>query len=126
MRSGHPLAMAAGVATMEVYKEEGLFNKANELGKYFEDAMHSLKGLPHIVDIRNSGLMAAIELAPAAGVPAKRSMDIFDRCFDKGVLVRAAGATVAVAPPLILEKKHIDQIVDVLRKSVIESAKAIP
>jgi beta-alanine--pyruvate transaminase len=117
--------MAAGIATMEVYTGEKLFENAANLSGYFENAMHSLKGLPHVTDVRNIGLMAAIEVAMIPGAPLKRTMDIFDRCFEHGVLVRGAGNTLAVAPPLICEKKHIDRIVDVLNKSIQESAKQL-
>jgi beta-alanine--pyruvate transaminase len=117
--------MAAGIATMEVYKEEGLFENAKALSGYFEEAVHSLKGHPNIVDIRNYGLMAAIDFAPLPNAPAKRTMDVFDKCFEKGVLVRGSGTTLAIAPPLICEKKHIDQIIDVVSKSIKESAKQL-
>jgi beta-alanine--pyruvate transaminase len=121
--SGHPLATAAGIATMDVYKEEGLFERAESLSGFFQEAMHSLKGLPNLIDIRNIGLMAAFEFTPNPKAPFKRAMDIMDKCFDKGLLVRAAGNTVAVAPPLIIEKKQIDMIIDILGKSIQQSAK---
>ena len=116
--SGHPLATAAAVATMDVYEQEGLFERAAELAPYFEDAVHSLKGLPHVIDIRNMGLMCGVELSPVAGHPGKRAYDAFLRCYDKGVLVRSAGDTVALTPPLIATKAHVDQIVDTLREAL--------
>jgi len=112
--SGHPLATAAAVATMDVYEQEGLFERGRELAPYFEQAVHSLKGLPHVVDIRNLGLMCGIELAPVAGHPGKRAYEAFLKCYEKGVLVRSAGETVALTPPLIATREHVDQIVATL------------
>ncbi len=120
--SGHPLAMAAGIATLEVFKEQQIFERADALAPYWQEAIHSLKGLPYVTDIRNVGLMGAVEVEPTAGNPNKRSLDIFDRCFEKGVFLRATGSLIACAPQLTSEKKHIDQIVDVLGQAIRESA----
>jgi beta-alanine--pyruvate transaminase len=114
--------MAAGIATLEVYKEQGLFEKAHELGQYFEDCAHALKGLPNVVDVRNYGLMAAVEFAPIPGDPFRRPLDVFDKAFQRGALVRASGMSIAVSPPLILEKKHIDRLFDTLATAIKESA----
>jgi beta-alanine--pyruvate transaminase len=108
--SGHPLAAAAGLATLDLYKEEGLFDRASELGGYWEDALHSLKGGRNIIDLRNMGLVAAIELEPRPGAPAKRGTELFHACFDNGLLVRATGDIIALSPPLILEKGHVDEM----------------
>ena len=116
--SGHPLACAAGIATLDTYAEEGLFERSRELETYFEEAVHSLRDARNVVDIRNFGMAAAIEVNPRPGAPTLRGMDVFHRAFDKGVLVRAAGETLALSPPLILEKSHIDQIVETLRESL--------
>jgi beta-alanine--pyruvate transaminase len=117
--SGHPLATAAAIATLDLYEHEGLFDRARELAPYYEQAVHSLKGLPHVIDIRNIGMMCGIELAPIPEQPGMRAYERFVKCFEKGVLVRSAGDTIALTPPLIAEKKHIDEIVgtlaDVLR-----------
>lgn len=121
--SGHPLAMAAGLAALEVYQEQKLFEKANVLGKYWEDALHSLKGLPHVVDIRNCGLMGAVEFAPVPGHPTKRAVDIFDRCFAKGLMVRNTGSIIAFSPPLICEKEHIDILANIFADAIVESSK---
>ncbi len=118
--------MAAGIATMEVFKEQEIFERANAMAPYWQEAIHSLKGLPHIVDIRNCGLMGAVEVEPSSGNPNRRSLDIFDRCFEKGVFLRATGSLIAMAPQLLCEKKHIDQIIDVLGKSIKESAEHCP
>ncbi len=106
--SGHPLACAAALATLDVYEEDGLFQRAAELSAYWEDAVHSLKGLPHVIDLRNLGLIAGIELAPIPGKPTARAFDVFLKCYEKGLLIRTTGDIIALSPPLILEKAHID------------------
>jgi beta-alanine--pyruvate transaminase len=116
--SGHPLACAAGIATMDVYEEEGLLTRAGSLAKYWEDGLHSLKGEPHVIDIRNCGLMGAIELEPRAGQPAKRAYEVFVNALEAGVLIRVTGDTIALSPPLIVEKSHIDQILDCVRRMI--------
>nr|WP_039853575.1 aspartate aminotransferase family protein [Hylemonella gracilis] len=112
--SGHPLACAAALATLDTYAEEGLLTRGAELESYFADALHALKGLPHVIDIRNIGLVGAVELAPLAGLPGKRAFDVFLQCFDLGVLVRTTGDTIAMSPPLIISKAQIDQLVGTL------------
>ena len=106
--SGHPLACAAALATLDVYEQDGLFQRAAELSAYWEDAVHSLKGLPHVIDLRNLGLIAGIELAPIPGKPTARAFDVFLKCYEKGLLIRTTGDIIALSPPLILEKAHID------------------
>jgi beta-alanine--pyruvate transaminase len=112
--SGNPIAAAAGIATLDTYAEEGLFQRAADLETYWQDALHSLKGLPHVIDIRNMGLIGAIELEPIAGAPTKRAFDAFLKCYDKGVLVRTTGDIIALSPPLIIEKDHIDTLIGTL------------
>ena len=114
--SGHPLACAAGNAALDIYREEGLFTRGAELARYWEDALHQLRGLPHVIDIRNLGLVGAIELEPIAGSPTKRAAQAFSAAFDKGVLIRTTGDTIALSPPLIVEKGQIDQIGETLRE----------
>ena len=114
--TGHPVAAAAGLATLEVYKEEGLFERCAELSQYWEDAVHALKDTRHVIDLRNLGLIAGIELEPREGAPGKRAYEAFTRCFDKGVLIRVTGDIIALSPPLIIEKEQIDQIFDTLRE----------
>jgi beta-alanine--pyruvate transaminase len=109
--SGHPLAAAAALATLDLYKSEGIFEHAGSLHGYWQDAVHSLKGKKHVIDIRNMGIVAAIELAPNAAGIGKRGMQLFHKCFDNGLLVRATGDIIALSPPLILQKSHIDEIV---------------
>ena len=109
--SGHPLAAAAGLATLDLYKSEGIWEHAASLHGYWEEAVHSLKGRRHIIDIRNMGIVAGIELEPRPGAPTKRATELFHKCFDNGLLVRATGDIIALSPPLILEKAHIDEMV---------------
>jgi beta-alanine--pyruvate transaminase len=113
--SGNPMAAAAGIATLETYKEEGLLTRGAELDGYFADALHALRDLPHVIDIRNIGLVGAIELEGIPGSPTKRAFSAFLKCFDKGLLIRTTGDIIALSPPLIVEKSHIDTIVSTLR-----------
>ncbi|HEV8312098.1 MAG TPA: aspartate aminotransferase family protein [Burkholderiaceae bacterium] len=109
--SAHPLACAAALGTLDTYADEGLLTRAAQLEGYFAEAVHSLKGAPNVIDIRNIGLVAGIELAPLAGQPAKRAFDVFLDCWERGVLIRTTGDTIALSPPLIIERAQIDQIV---------------
>ncbi len=113
--SAHPLATAAMRATIDIYQREQLFARAAKMAKPLEDAVHSLKGSPHVIDIRNLGLVAGIELQPRADAPGTRAAEVFQKCFDKGLMVRYTGDIIAMSPPLIIEDKHIDQIVTTLR-----------
>lgn len=112
--SGHPVACAAGLATLEIYEEEGLLTRAAGLAKEWEDALHSLKGLPHVADIRNLGLVGAIELVPREGAPGARGYDVFVDCFKKGLLIRVTGDVIALSPPLIVEREQIGDMVSVI------------
>ncbi|MBD2090031.1 aspartate aminotransferase family protein [Microcoleus sp. FACHB-1515] len=112
--SGHPLACAAALATLDVYEEEGLFDRARDLSSYWESAVHSLKDAPHVIDIRNLGLVAGIELAPIPGKPGARAYDLFVRCYEQGLLTRTTGDIIALSPPLIIEKHQIDRIVETI------------
>jgi beta-alanine--pyruvate transaminase len=116
--SGHPLACAAGLAALAVYREEGLFERAASLAPAFADALHSLRGAPHVIDIRNIGLMGAVELEPRKDQPTLRALDVFRHCFANGVLVRTTGDIIALTPPLIIEPAQIAQIVDALGKAL--------
>ncbi len=108
--SGNPMAAAAGIATLDTYREEGLFQRAADLAPYWEDALHSLKGLPHVIDIRNMGLIGAIELEPIPGEPTKRAFSAFLDAYEKGLLIRTTGDIIALSPPLIIEKEHVDTL----------------
>ncbi|QMV00032.1 aminotransferase class III-fold pyridoxal phosphate-dependent enzyme [Devosia sp. D6-9] len=113
--SGNPIASAAGLATLETYKDEGLLTRGAELAPYFEQALHSLKGERHVIDIRNIGLVGAIELESIPGAPTKRAFAAFVKAYEQGVLIRTTGDIIALSPPLIVEKQHIDTIVETLR-----------
>ncbi|HEY2051821.1 MAG TPA: aspartate aminotransferase family protein [Caulobacteraceae bacterium] len=118
--SGHPLAAAAGLATLDLYEAEGLFERARSLEGLFADAFHSLKGARHIVDIRNLGLVAGVELESRPGAPGARGMEVFQRCFEKGLLGRVTGDILAFSPPLIVEEGHLQHIVEVLGEALDE------
>jgi beta-alanine--pyruvate transaminase len=106
--SGHPLACAAGLAALETYEEEKLFDIPQ--AKHFEQGVHSLKGLPHVVDCRNLGLIGAVELQSRPGAAGERGYEVFEKCWDRGVFVRPVGDSIAFCPPLIAQNKHLDQM----------------
>jgi len=108
--SGHPLACAAGIATLEVFKEQGILEHARAMQPYWEDAVHSLRGLPHVIDIRTVGLVAGIELESIPGKPGARAYAAFKQAFADGILIRTTGDIIALSPPLVLEKQHIDEL----------------
>lgn len=116
--SGHPLAAAAGCATLDVYAEDDLFNRARSLEDIFADALHSLKDEPYVIDVRNFGLIGAVELTPIEGQPTARAMGIFRDCFDKGLIIRTTGDTVAFSPPLIVKETQIEETVETIRASL--------
>lgn len=118
--SGNPIASAAGLATLETYREQALFERAADLAPYWEEGLHSLRGLPHVIDIRNMGLIGAVELEPIAGEPTKRAFQAFLDCYDKGVLIRTTGDIIAMSPPLIIEKSQIDQLFGTLAEVLKE------
>jgi beta-alanine--pyruvate transaminase len=118
--SAHPVACAAGLATLDIYQKEGLLTRAASLSPQWEEAMHSLRGLPHVVDIRNYGLIGAAELEPRTGKPGARAFEIFTKCFERGIMVRQTGDTIAMAPPLIIEPKQITRLVETLGSVIRE------
>ncbi|MBZ6066599.1 aspartate aminotransferase family protein [Aeromonas schubertii] len=113
--SGHPVAAAAGLATLDIYQNEGLLTRARDMAGYWEEAVHALRGCKHVKDIRNYGLVAGIELEPMAGAPGKRAYEVFVRCFEKGALIRVTGDIIALSPPLIIEREQIDQLFNLLQ-----------
>ena len=113
--SGHPLAAAAALATLQLYEEEKLFERAKALESYFAERVHSLMEMPNVLDIRNLGLVAGIELEPRPGKPTARAYEAFQRCYEKGVLIRTTGDIIALSPPLIIDEPQIDQLVATLR-----------
>jgi beta-alanine--pyruvate transaminase len=116
--SGHPLACAAGLATLDAYAELGLFERAARIAPLWEEAAHALRGAPHVVDIRNIGLLAAIELEPRPGAPAARAVAAASRCFEAGILVRSAGEALVLSPPLIISEAQIDQLFSTIRRAL--------
>ena len=121
--SGHPVACAAAIATLELFAQEKLFERAGQMGKIMGNAMHStFKGLPNVVGIRTLGLAGAVELASIAGAPGKRAYDIFMDCYHHGVMVRPAGENVVICPPFIVENEHIDRIINVVADAIRKHA----
>jgi beta-alanine--pyruvate transaminase len=120
--SAHPLACAAGLATLDTYADDGLLTRATAMQAEFAEALHSLRDEPNVIDIRNIGLVGGIELKPRDGEPAKRAFDIFLDCWDKGLLIRTTGDTIALSPPLIIESQHIQRIIDTLRGALRRAA----
>jgi len=108
--SGHPVAAAAAVATLDLYENTGLFESSRAMHGYIADAAHGLRELPNVIDVRNIGLIAAVELKSRDGKPGARAYEAMVKCFERGVLVRITGDTIALSPPLIVEKSHIDEI----------------
>ena len=116
--SGHPVACAAGIATLDVYQEEGLFDQAKELEPVFEEALHSLKGLNQIIDIRNIGLMGAVHFGSGDKPATEFAANVFQHCYENDVLVRYSGEFLVLSPSLVATKEHIHQITDALRKAI--------
>jgi beta-alanine--pyruvate transaminase len=112
--SGNPIAAACGIATLETYKEEGLFDRARELEGYWQDAIHSLRDHPHVIDIRNMGLIGAVELQGIPGEPTKRAFNAFLKAYEKGILIRTTGDIIAMSPPLIISTAEIDELIGTL------------
>ncbi len=116
--SSHPLACAAALGTLDTYAEEGLLTRAGELQSYFGESVHALRNEPNVIDIRNIGLVGAIELTPRPGEPGKRAYEIFTDCWERGVLIRVTGDIIALSPPLIVQREQIDQTMDTLRAAL--------
>ena len=114
--SGNPIACAAALGTLDTYKDEGLLTRGAELAEHWETALHSLAGEPHVIDIRNIGLIGAIELEPIAGQPTKRAFSAFLKAFERGALIRTTGDIIAMSPPLIITKGQIDELIDHVRE----------
>ena len=114
--SANPIASAACLGTLDTYREEGLLTRGAELAPYWEDALHSLRGEPHVIDIRNIGLIGAIELEPIAGQPTKRAFSAFVKAFERGALIRTTGDIIALSPPLVITKGQINELIDHVRE----------
>jgi beta-alanine--pyruvate transaminase len=113
--SAHPLACAAALGTLDTYEEEGLLTRAADLASCWEDAVHSLKDCPHVIDIRNLGLIGAVELEPIAGQPTKRAFSAFLEAYERGIMIRTTGDIIAMSPPLIISEAQIDELIGTLR-----------
>ena len=120
--SAHPLACAAALGTLDTYADEGLLTRAQSLQGYWAEQLHALRGEPHVVDVRNIGLVGGVELAPIPGEPTKRAFGVFLDCWQHGVMLRTTGDTVAMSPPLIIERAQIDQLVQTLREALRRAA----
>lgn len=120
--SGHPLACAAAIATLDTYAEEGLLTRGSALSEPFGAAAHAMRDLPHVVDVRTLGLVAGIELEPIPGQPGQRAFQVFLKCWEDGVLVRTTGDTVALSPPLIIEPEHIERLFKTLSQAIRSTA----
>ena len=120
--SSHPLACAAGLATLDTYAEEGLLTRAAQIEHTFAEAVHSLRDEPNVVDVRNVGLVAGIELASIPGAPTRRAFGVFLDCWEQGVMLRTTGDIVALSPPLIIEPAQIEQIVETVRVALRRAA----
>lgn len=118
--SGHPLATAAAEASLDTFEQEELFKRSQELAPYFQEAVHSLREMPHVIDIRNMGLVAGIELEAKPGKPSERAFKTFLRCYEKGLLIRTTGDIIALSPPLIISKAQIDELVGILGDTMRE------
>ncbi|MFM7570507.1 MAG: aminotransferase class III-fold pyridoxal phosphate-dependent enzyme, partial [Betaproteobacteria bacterium] len=120
--SGHPLACAAGIATLDIYEREQLLTRVSQIADMWADAIHSLRGMPHVIDTRNIGLIGAIELEPRPGAPGARAFDAMVAAFEAGLMIRFTGDIIALSPPLIIEPSHIDRLFTTLRGVIAKLA----
>ena len=118
--SGNPMACAAALGALDTYEEEGLLTRAEGLKDYWADAVHSLRDVPLVRDIRNLGLIGAVELEARPGAPTARAFSAFLKAYEAGLLIRTTGDTIAMSPPLIIEKSQIDFMIDTLRPILME------
>jgi beta-alanine--pyruvate transaminase len=118
--SGHPVACAAGLATLDIYAREGLLTRGADLAGTWAEALNALGDAPHVIDVRTIGLVAGIELAPRAGAPGARAYDVFTACFRAGLLIRVTGDIIALSPPLIIEPDHIARIAETVRAALAQ------
>ncbi|MFO1184640.1 MAG: aspartate aminotransferase family protein [Bauldia sp.] len=120
--SANPVACAAALGTLDTYEEEGLLTRGAELAPYWEERLHALRGLPHVIDIRNLGMVGAVELDPVPGEPSRRAFGAYLKAFEKGLLVRTTGDIIALSPPLIISKGQIDRLFDTLADALRAAA----
>ncbi len=120
--SAHPVACAAALAALDIYEKEELLTRAAALSAQWENAMHALRGLTHVIDVRNYGLIGGVEMEPRQGKPGARGYEVFLKCFERGVMVRQTGDTIAMSPPLIIEPKQIERMAETLGSVIRETA----
>ena len=117
--SAHPLACAAGLAALDVYQDLGLFERAHRIAPLWQDTAHALKDAPHVIDIRNIGLLAAIDLKSRDGAPGTRGAECANHCYEAGILIRNSGDTLLISPPLIITEAQIDEIFAAIRRALL-------
>jgi beta-alanine--pyruvate transaminase len=120
--SAHPLACAAALATIKLYQDEQLFERAEAMAPVLESMVHSFKGVKHVIDVRNIGLMGAIEMAPREGAPGARAFEVYLKCFEAGLLIRVTGDIIAVSPALIVEETHLAQFAQIVKQAIESTA----
>ncbi|HVO44865.1 MAG TPA: aspartate aminotransferase family protein [Steroidobacteraceae bacterium] len=120
--SAHPTACAAGLATLDIYDREGLLTRAKKLAPQWEEAAHSLRGVPHVIDVRNYGLILGLELESIPGKVGARAFEAYVKCFERGLLIRQTADIIALSPPLIVEPSQIDQMFTTLREVLSAAA----
>jgi beta-alanine--pyruvate transaminase len=116
--SGHPVACAAGIATLDIYAREGLLTRGADMAGAWADTLHGLKDAPHVIDVRTIGLVGGIELASRDGAPGARAYDVFTDCFREGLLIRVTGDIIALSPPLIVEADHMARMAETIRAAL--------
>ena len=116
--SGHPVAAAAALATLDIYQRDGLLTRAVELEDYWQQALHGLAGLPNVIDIRSTGLVGAVHLASRDNAPGTRGYEVFESCFWDGLMVRCTGDIIVLSPPLTIERQHVDRIIETLGRAI--------
>jgi beta-alanine--pyruvate transaminase len=116
--TGHPVACAAALATLDIYEREALPQRAAELAPYWEERAHALRGLPGLIDIRNYGLIAAVEFAPEPARTPTRAFEVFRSCYERGLLARPTGNVLAFSPPLIISHSEIDALFEILAAAI--------
>ena len=121
--TAHPIGCAATIATLDIFENEKLVERAGSLSDHFEKAAHTLKGIPFVKDVRNIGLVAGIELESFPGKLGARAFATYLKCYEMGVLVRHTGDIIAISPPLTIEKHEIDRIFSCIAEALTSLAK---
>ena len=119
--SGHPVACAAGMATLDIYESEGLFDRVNQLGDHWMDSMLAVKDEPNVIDVRTLPLIGAIEVAARPGAPMERGGEVARRCYEKGLFARNIGDSIVLSPPLIITEEQITEIMGIIAEAIRET-----